>query len=80
MPEKYRRPHHHERVQTVERMYRAWQAEREALLVVRHFNAVQSAKSAVWYIRGKCCCQYLCRCNRICAYAYGRDSREAYVT
>ena len=31
MPEKYRRPHTHERVQAVERMRRAWEAERDAL-------------------------------------------------
>jgi hypothetical protein len=49
MPEKYRCPHHHERVQTIERLKRAWQAERETLLVVRQFNAVLSAKGAVWF-------------------------------
>lgn len=49
MPERYRRPHHHERVQAVERMQRAWAAEREAVLVVRQFNAVFSAKGAVWF-------------------------------
>lgn len=50
MPEKYRRPHNHERVQTVEQMKRAWAAEREALLVIRQFNAMRSAsKGAVWF-------------------------------
>ena len=49
MPEKYRRPHSHERVQTVEDMRRAWAAEREALLVVRQFNAARSANSAIWF-------------------------------
>ena len=49
MPEKYRRPHTHERVQTVERMKRAWAAEREAVLVVRQFNAVLSANSSIWF-------------------------------
>jgi len=49
MPEKYHRPHHHERVQTVERMRARWQAEREALLVIRQFNAVCSANGAVWF-------------------------------
>jgi hypothetical protein len=49
MPEKYRRPHHHERVQAVERMRRASQEEREALATVRRFNAVMSAKGYVWF-------------------------------
>jgi hypothetical protein len=49
MPEKYRRPDHRERVQGIYRMQRAWQAEREALLVTRHFNAVNSAKGATWF-------------------------------
>ena len=49
MPEKYSRPHHHERVQTVERMKRSWAAEREALVVVRQFNAARSAGGAVWF-------------------------------
>lgn len=49
MPEKYRRPHYHERVQTVEHMKRAWAAEREALLVIRLFNAVRSTNGAVWF-------------------------------
>ena len=46
MPEKYRRPHHHERVQTVERMRAAWEAEREALATVRRFNA---ANGSAWF-------------------------------
>jgi hypothetical protein len=49
MPEQYRRSHHHERVQAVERMKRAWAAERVALLVIRQFNAVRSANGAVWF-------------------------------
>jgi hypothetical protein len=49
MPEKYRRPHHHERVQTVDRMRRAWAAERDALATVRHFNAQVSAKGYAWF-------------------------------
>ena len=46
MPEKYRRPHSHERVQAVERMKRDWQARREALDVVRRFNA---ANGKAWF-------------------------------
>jgi hypothetical protein len=47
MPEKYIRPHSHERVQSVERMKHAWAAERDALLIVRQFNArLSTAKSA----------------------------------
>jgi hypothetical protein len=49
MPEKYRRPHTHERVATVERMKRVWAAERDALATVRRFNAKLSAKRAVWF-------------------------------
>jgi hypothetical protein len=49
MPERYHRPHHHERVQTVERMRAAWEAERGALAIVRRFNAVLSAKGYSWY-------------------------------
>jgi len=33
----------------VQRMKRAWEAEREILLVVRQFNAVLSANGAVWF-------------------------------
>ena len=32
-----------------ERMKRTWAAEREALLVMRQFNAVFSANGAVWF-------------------------------
>lgn len=39
MPEQYRRPHWHEANQRVERMQRAWADERDALLIVRYFNA-----------------------------------------
>jgi hypothetical protein len=49
MPEKYRRPHTHERVQAVEKMRRAWQDEREALATVRRFNAILSARGYVWF-------------------------------
>ena len=46
MPEKYRRPHSHERVQAVERMKRDWEAQRQALATVRRFNA---AKGKAWF-------------------------------
>ena len=46
MPDKYSRPHSHERVQAVERMKRDWQAQREALAVVRRFNA---ANGKAWF-------------------------------
>ena len=49
MPEKYRRPHSHERVQAVERMQRQWADERDALATVRRFNATLSAKGYVWF-------------------------------
>ena len=49
MPEKYTRPHSHERVQAVERMRRERQDEREALAVVRRFNATTSAGGHVWF-------------------------------
>ena len=49
MPEKYTRPHTHERVQAVERMKRAWAAERDALATVRHFNARLSSKGYSWF-------------------------------
>lgn len=49
MPEQYRRPHTHERVQTVEKMRRAWEAERDALATVRRFNAILSAKGYAWF-------------------------------
>ena len=49
MPEKYTRGHNHERVQAVERMRRAAQDEREALAVVRRFNATASAGGRVWF-------------------------------
>lgn len=48
MPEQYRRPHPHERVQTVERMKLAAEVEADALVVVREFNARLSAGRAVW--------------------------------
>ena len=46
MPEKYRRPHSHERVQAVERMKRDWEAQRQALATVRRFNA---ANGTAWF-------------------------------
>ena len=49
MLERYRRPHTHERVQTVERMQRAWEAEHDALATVRRFNARLSAKGFAWF-------------------------------
>jgi len=49
MPEKYRRPHRHERVQAVERMRADWQAQRDALATVRRFNARLSAKGFAWF-------------------------------
>jgi len=49
MPEKYRRPHSHERVQAVERMRLRREAERSALATVRRFNAILSSKRAVWF-------------------------------
>ena len=49
MPEKFRRPHHHERLQTVERMRLEWEAERDALTTVRRFNAALSTKGYAWF-------------------------------
>jgi hypothetical protein len=49
MPEKYRRPHNHERRQTVEDMQRAWAAERQSLVTVRRFNASLSARGYSWF-------------------------------
>lgn len=46
MPEKYRRPHTHERVQVVEKMRRQWADERQALATVRRFNA---ANGKAWF-------------------------------
>ena len=48
MPEKYRRPHTHERVKAVERMRRRWEEERGALATVRRFNAKLSSKGYSW--------------------------------
>jgi len=45
MPEKYQRPHTHERVQAVERMKLAREAERDAVASVRRFTAKLCAKS-----------------------------------
>jgi hypothetical protein len=49
MPEKYRRPRNHERVQSVERMRRTWAAERQSLAVVRRFNASISVRGYSWF-------------------------------
>src|SRR6476646_8178880 len=49
MPEKYRRPHNHERVQAVERMKRDWAAQRQSLATVRRFNASLSARGYSWF-------------------------------
>jgi len=49
MAEKYRRPHHHERVQSVGQMIREQQAERDALLIVRYFNERLKAKSTAGF-------------------------------
>ena len=38
MPEKYRRPHNHERLQAIERMRREWEAQRGALATARRFK------------------------------------------
>ena len=46
MPEKHEHPGAHERV---ERMQRVWKAEREALATVRRFNAILSARGYVWF-------------------------------
>src|SRR5262249_2594217 len=43
------RPGWHERVASIERMKAAQQAERDALVTVRRFNAILSAKRAVWF-------------------------------
>lgn len=48
MPDQYRRPHHHERVQTVERMKRAWEAEADARETVQAFNAGLEQGRAIW--------------------------------
>lgn len=44
MPENYRPPRDLEMRDNVERMQRAWEAERDALAIVRDFNARLSAK------------------------------------
>jgi len=49
MPEQYRRPRHHEMVELVERVRRAREAEQDALLIVRHFNARLSAQSSAGF-------------------------------
>jgi len=49
MPPPYRRPHHHERVANIERMKRAWEAEADALVTVREFNARIEGKRDVWF-------------------------------
>jgi Fe-S oxidoreductase len=49
MPEKYRRPHTHERLQAVARMQRDWAAQRQSLAIVRRFNASLSARGYSWF-------------------------------
>jgi len=49
MPEKFTRSHSQERVQAIERMKRAWRDERDALAIVRLFNAKLSIGKAVWF-------------------------------
>src|SRR5262249_28333345 len=49
MPEKYHRPHTHERLQAVERMKRDWAAQKAALAAVRRFNASLSARGYRWF-------------------------------
>jgi hypothetical protein len=49
VPEKYGRPHHHERVQAVERMRADRQFQRDALATMRRFNARLSAKGSAWF-------------------------------
>ena len=49
MPERYRRPRNDEFRDNVERMQRAWEAERDALATVRRFNARLSAKGSAWF-------------------------------
>jgi len=48
MPEKYRRPHTHERRQTMADMQARLQAERDALTTVRRFNAILSTGRRAW--------------------------------
>lgn len=48
MPEQYRRPHHHERVQTTERMKRAWADESDAREAVQAFNARLDQGRVIW--------------------------------
>jgi hypothetical protein len=47
MPEKYRRPHTHERRQTVAEMETQWRDERAALATIRRFNAT-NGKAWFW--------------------------------
>lgn len=49
MPESYPRPHWRDRVQSIERMQQARANARDALAVVRRFNAKLSAKRPVWF-------------------------------
>jgi hypothetical protein len=49
MPEQYRRPRHHEMVELVERMRRTREAEQDALLIVRHFNARLSTRRSAGF-------------------------------
>lgn len=49
MPERYTRPPYHERVENVERMKRAWEAESDALVTVQEFNSRMAQGRAVWF-------------------------------
>ena len=49
MPEKYQRPHWHERVQAIERMKRTQEDERAALAIVNDFNAQIAARGSAWF-------------------------------
>ena len=49
MPERHRPPRSEEIADNVARMQRAWEAERDALAIVRHFNARLSAKGSAWF-------------------------------
>jgi hypothetical protein len=49
MPEKYRPPYTHERLQAPERMKRDWAAQRQTRVTVRRFNGGFSARGYSWF-------------------------------
>jgi hypothetical protein len=49
MPEQYRRPHWHEANQRIERARLAREAEQDALLIVRNFNARLSTRRSAGF-------------------------------